>query len=585
MKTMQDVTYNSYCLKKQQLLMASQTLPSEFDVIVIGTGLEESIVAASAARNGHTVLHIDTNDFYGGSWSAFNFDGLQTWISTHQESRTKSKALDQEKVKELVKEGETWHQFENDSSITDVKQEWFVPEKHVDVDVEEEEVEEVKEENEEVPPVVHQEKPHMLMWDRQKVSEHGRRFNLDLVPRLLFSYGSMVELLISSNISRYTEFKSVSRVLTVLNGSLEHVPSSRADVFATRHVSVVEKRILMKYIAFCVSYDSRPEVYEAFKDKTYEEFLRHERLTDNLIHFVLHSIAMVDKNANCLEGLAATKKFLVSLGRFGNTPFLWSMYGSGELPQAFCRLCAVFGGTYYLGRSVDAIVTKDGQCTALISDGMRIGCQKLVMSGQSCPAEMRPEEGRPTVTVERKMCLMSDSIMPSEKEQLSFVSVPPQEPGQSYTYVQEVGHATAACPKGMYCLHLTKTGGGDESGIDKSLDKILQDKSRLVWSLDFKITTDAYNAQSNGNLYFCTGPLFELDYDQSIENAKNICKNMFPDEEFLPRAPDPEEIIIGEPSDADQTEEDIVHEEPILDQHNDTVEETPPCEEPEKASD
>jgi RAB protein geranylgeranyltransferase component A len=50
----------------------------------------------------------------------------------------------------------------------------------------------------------------------------------------------------------------------------------------------------------------------------------------------------------CLEGLAATQKFLLSLGRFGNTPFLWPMYGSGELPQAFCRLCAVFGGVYYL---------------------------------------------------------------------------------------------------------------------------------------------------------------------------------------------------------------------------------------------
>ena len=36
------------------------------------------------------------------------------------------------------------------------------------------------------------------------------------------------------------------RVLTLLNGQLEHVPSSRADVFGTKHVSVVEKRILMK---------------------------------------------------------------------------------------------------------------------------------------------------------------------------------------------------------------------------------------------------------------------------------------------------------------------------------------------------
>jgi hypothetical protein len=31
-------------------------------------------------------------------------------------------------------------------------------------------------------------------------------------------------------------------------------------------------------------------------------------------------------------------KFLKSIGRYGNTPFLWTLYGSGELPQCFCRL-------------------------------------------------------------------------------------------------------------------------------------------------------------------------------------------------------------------------------------------------------
>ena len=37
------------------------------------------------------------------------------------------------------------------------------------------------------------------------------------------------------------------------------------------------------------------------------------------------------------QGLEQMKKFLSSLGRYGNTAFLWSLYGSGELPQSFCR--------------------------------------------------------------------------------------------------------------------------------------------------------------------------------------------------------------------------------------------------------
>src|SRR4051794_30347793 len=37
-------------------------LPSEFDVIIVGTGLAESIVSAAVARSGHSVLHGQVDD-------------------------------------------------------------------------------------------------------------------------------------------------------------------------------------------------------------------------------------------------------------------------------------------------------------------------------------------------------------------------------------------------------------------------------------------------------------------------------------------------------------------------------------------
>jgi hypothetical protein len=42
------------------------------------------------------------------------------------------------------------------------------------------------------------------------------------------------------------------------------------------------------------------------------------------------------------QGLAVAQKFLSSLGRYGNTAFLWPLYGAGELPQAFCRFVTSF---------------------------------------------------------------------------------------------------------------------------------------------------------------------------------------------------------------------------------------------------
>jgi hypothetical protein len=77
--------------------------------------------------------------------------------------------------------------------------------------------------------------------------------------QLLFSRGELVELLISSNIARYTEFRNVSRVVTWAEGELTAVPCSRADVFATKNISVVEKRMLMGLLTECTEYENNPD--------------------------------------------------------------------------------------------------------------------------------------------------------------------------------------------------------------------------------------------------------------------------------------------------------------------------------------
>lgn len=39
----------------------------------------------------------------------------------------------------------------------------------------------------------------------------------------MYSRGSLVDLLIKSNVSRYAEFKNVTRILTYRNGNVEQV--------------------------------------------------------------------------------------------------------------------------------------------------------------------------------------------------------------------------------------------------------------------------------------------------------------------------------------------------------------------------
>ena len=72
----------------------------------------------------------------------------------------------------------------------------------------------------------------------------------------------MVELLISSDVAKYCEFKCVSRVLTSLDSKLQSVPCSRADVFASKQVSMIEKRQMMKFLQFCSDFQAHPQEYE-----------------------------------------------------------------------------------------------------------------------------------------------------------------------------------------------------------------------------------------------------------------------------------------------------------------------------------
>jgi len=223
---------------------------------VIGTGLEESIVAAAASRNGHTVLHLDINSYYGSQWSSFSLDGIMNWAdSLHNPEQEKGEYkfvakrilisfvndlflnlivenTSESDFKDLLKDDENFIRIINSysKSFENVHYKWHINEKNEEnlcqPKNDNEENLEINEESTETicqSPIV----PEVHSLSRETLMMQSKRFSLDLFPHLLFSRGPMVELLIKSNISRYTEFKSISRILTELNGKLELLPSSR----------------------------------------------------------------------------------------------------------------------------------------------------------------------------------------------------------------------------------------------------------------------------------------------------------------------------------------------------------------------
>lgn len=239
------------------------------------------------------------------------------------------------------------------------------------------------------------------------------------MPKLLYARGELVELLISSNICRYAEFRAVDRVVTLMGDNIVSVPCSRSDVFNSKAVSVVEKRLLMKIMNNCMNFN-RDEENEEFRgishwklnryrnllnkisfssilqildiaNKTFQQFLKEKKLTDKLIHYILYAISSSDDSTPCVKGIENTKKFLSSLGRYGNTPFLFPMYGCGEIPQCFCRLCAVFGGVYCLKRPCsDLRFNELGQFESIQCGEQQIkGTHLVVENGNSLLEQQR----------------------------------------------------------------------------------------------------------------------------------------------------------------------------------------------------
>ncbi|XP_034341387.1 rab proteins geranylgeranyltransferase component A 1 isoform X2 [Arvicanthis niloticus] len=630
----------------------ADNLPSDFDVIVIGTGLPESIIAAACSRSGQRVLHVDSRSYYGGNWASFSFSGLLSWLKEYQEnsdvvtenSMWQEQILENEEAILLSSKDKTIQHVEvfcyasqdlhkdveeagalqkNHASVTSAhsteaaeaaeaaclptaeeslstgsceipaeQSQCSGPESSPEVNDAEAAGEKetqsdakssIEESSENVPKVQdNTETPKKNTVTYSQIIKEGRRFNIDLVSKLLYSRGLLIDLLIKSNVSRYAEFKNITRILAFREGTVEQVPCSRADVFNSKQLTMVEKRMLMKFLTFCMEYEEHPDEYKAYEETTFSEYLKTQKLTPNLQYFVLHSIAMTSETTSCtVDGLKATKKFLQCLGRYGNTPFLFPLYGQGELPQCFCRMCAVFGGIYCLRHSVQCLVVdkESRKCKAMIDQfGQRIISKHFIiedsyLSEKTCSRVQYRQ-------ISRAVLITDGSVLKTDSDQqVSILTVPAEEPGSFAVRVIELCSSTMTCMKGTYLVHLTcmssKTAREDlEPVVQKLFTPYTEieaenehvEKPRILWALYFNmrdssdISRDCYNDLPS-NVYVCSGPDCGLGNDNAVKQAETLFQQICPNEDFCPAPPNPEDIILdGDSSQQEVSESSVIPE-------------------------
>ncbi|KAH8402251.1 hypothetical protein KR009_010866 [Drosophila setifemur] len=478
-------------------------LPEQFDLVVIGTGFTESCIAAAASRVGKSVLHIDSNEYYGDVWSSFSMDVFCARLDKETEA----------------------HSTLRNGSYT-----WHTPEKEPQSESTEAQTEQ--------------------RWNRDTVMAKSRRFSLDLCPRILYAAGELVQLLIKSNICRYAEFRAVDNVCMRHNGEIVSVPCSRSDVFNTKSLTIVEKRLLMKFLTACNDYgeDKSNEDSLAFRGRTFQEYLQAQRVTEKISSCVMQAIAMCSPNTSFEEGMQRTQRFLGSLGRYGNTPFLFPMYGCGELPQCFCRLCAVYGGIYCLKRAVKDIGLDSNTNELVLSSAGKTLRAKYVVSAPGYTPVSNGSELRPHIS--RGLFVASSPLGNEELNKggggVNLLRLLDAEGAREAILIQ-LAHYSGACPEGLYVIHLTTPAVSDDPASDlAAFTSQLFDQSdvQIIFSSYFTIASQTNKSAAAEHIHYTAAPTYELDYDAAISNARDIFGKLFADAEFLPRAPDPEEIVI-----------------------------------------
>ena len=123
----------------------------------------------------------------------------------------------------------------------------------------------------------------------------------------------------------------------------------------------------------------------------------------------------------CLDLIRRVKLYSESLARYGKSPYLYPLYGLGELPQGFARLSAIYGGTYMLDKPVDEIVFENGKVV-----GVRCGEEVAKCKQVYCDPSYVPDRVTKVGQVARCICLMNHPI-PNTKDALSCQIIIPQK--------------------------------------------------------------------------------------------------------------------------------------------------------------
>ncbi|XP_020249431.1 guanosine nucleotide diphosphate dissociation inhibitor At5g09550-like [Asparagus officinalis] len=119
--------------------------------------------------------------------------------------------------------------------------------------------------------------------------------------------------------------------------------------------------------------------------------------------------------------------YVESLLRFeGGSPYIYTLYGLGELPQGFACLSVVYGGTYMLNKPECKVeFDESGKAYGVTSEGETAKCKKVVCDPSYLPAKVQ-KVGRVSCAI----CIMSHLILDTSDSHSVQLIIPQKQLGR-----------------------------------------------------------------------------------------------------------------------------------------------------------
>jgi Rab GDP dissociation inhibitor len=223
-------------------------------------------------------------------------------------------------------------------------------------------------------------------------------------------------------------------------------------------MSFFEKRRAHKFFSFVAQWsdsDAKTHGGHNLHKMTMGELFGHYNLSESTMDFIGHSIALHRDDQYLTLPAADTvmkmQLYFQSILRYGKSPYIYPLYGLGELPQAFARLSAVYGGTYMLRKPFEGVVTDEqGQVVGVRSENGEIAKCKFVVADPS----YFPERVKKSGSIARCICFLSNP--PIKSIGSAQIIVPAKQVGrQSDIYISYVSSAHNVVPAGKYVAIVT----------------------------------------------------------------------------------------------------------------------------------